>query len=176
MKKIFTILFLAFLIINSIGFIAFYYYNRTLLKKEMKEYFIQNPNLEKLELISIEKSQLNNSSLFKRINDKEIRFKGKLYDVFKEIVNEDRILFYGINDKKEEQFFEKYSKCYNEQFNTKDIFKEKIKNLNQLFFFGYLDKINSLYDTNIEKPKIIFLTILYKSIVLNIIVPPPKFN
>ncbi len=176
MKKIFAILLLTFLIINSIGFIAFYYYNSNLIKNEIKALFLKNPVLDKLELISIEKSQLKNPSIFRRVNDKEIRYKGKLYDVFKEIVSTDKILFYGINDKKEEELFSNLSNYYKGQFNSNNIFKDKIRNFNQLFFFGFIDKVSSIDKLDIQNSIFLHLPTFYKSIVIDIISPPPKFS
>lgn len=176
MKKLFSILLLTGLVINSIGFITYYYYNNVKLKSEMKSFFMKNPALDKLELINIEKKQLNNHTVFKRINDKEIKYKGKLYDIYKEIVKADRILFYGINDKNEEGFFSNLSNYYEEHFNPKDIFKDKIRNFSQLFFFGFLDKIQPLLDLNFSKSYLRFSYDFYKSFVTDISSPPPKFN
>jgi hypothetical protein len=93
------IYFLLFLFLfNSTG----YYFIFELHKHRVKKEIQARINKESLVLTVLKISDAEHDPLFQRVEEKEIRYKGSLYDVIKEI-NTDRVtIFYCIHDKKEE--------------------------------------------------------------------------
>lgn len=113
MKKILSILMLFFLILNTFGIIAYYYYNGSVIKSEIKALMKSNIPKDKIEYIAVPK----NSRYYTRIHSKEFRYYGKMYDIISESIEGDSIYFKCINDEKEEQLMKSISQLY---FGTED--------------------------------------------------------
>ncbi|MCX6164841.1 MAG: hypothetical protein NTU73_08300 [Ignavibacteriae bacterium] len=102
MKKITSILIILLLFFDSCGYIFVYI--------ELSNYFKQEASIkindfisdDNLEIIALHKSELSkNNSLIQFINENEIKYKGELYDIYKEVSKEDSVYYYCLNDNDE---------------------------------------------------------------------------
>lgn len=108
MKKILSILLLFLLILNTFGIIGYYYYNRSVIKSEIKAIMKSNIPKDKIEIVVVPK----NSKAYKRIHSKEFRFHGNMYDIIKEDIKADSLHFICINDMKEQELMQDFSRIY----------------------------------------------------------------
>lgn len=131
--------------------------------------------------ISYLKSQISNlntedSRYFHRIDKGEFRYKGKMYDIVKEVKTNDSVIFYCINDKKEEQLLSQFSDQIKNSLGSDSPIGKMMKklinySLNDLFFF----LTNHHFIPNSFNINNIFLSISVKSLKIDIPSPPPKF-
>lgn len=111
MKRLLTIFILSVFIYNSIGFIVlqplFTFYTKHLGLRD-----VENPTKQNLiELIVLKKADILSGNLnFKRIDQKEFRLNNNLFDIVKEVENDSNIIFYCINDKREEALDKNFQK------------------------------------------------------------------
>jgi hypothetical protein len=124
LKKITSILIIALLFFDSCGYIFVYL--------ELSRYFKQESSLkineifskDDIEIIALHKSDLTkNNSPVKFIEEKEILYKGELFDIYNTISFEDSIYYYCLNDRNE-NILEKAFTIYldkNTQENSKNI-------------------------------------------------------
>ncbi len=101
MKKAFALSLLFFILFNSMGYYILFELDKLIVRKEMNAQIFGNPT--NLICLTIEKGDQN--PLFHRLDDKEIEYKGRLYDVFREIDKGDSKLIFCIPDTKEEQLY-----------------------------------------------------------------------
>ncbi|MFH1050226.1 MAG: hypothetical protein V1779_04760 [bacterium] len=144
MKRILSIFFISFLILNTFGTIGYYYYQRAGIRTEMKRMMKSNIPKDKIEILKI----ANNSKYFQRIHEKEFRFKGKMYDVITELPTDEYTIFYCINDEKEEQLMESYSKLFETSIDGMTSVKYSLKILKNIFFPLYFEKENLMISNN----------------------------
>ena len=170
MKKILSILLLFLLILNTFGIIGYYYYNRSVIKSEIKAIMKSNIPKDKIEIVLVHK----NSKAYKRIHSKEFRFHGKMYDIIKEKVKGDSLYFVCINDVKEQELMQDFSRIYfgsengivstgysgkilNTVFLPMFESKKPIKHINTYCFIKYTSYpekcINSYYEVEVPPPK-----------------------
>ena len=167
-------LFVAFVLaFNSFGFVFYFLIERENAKEEAFEKIISLKSKEKIEILSISKSVINEGRVFQRINKKEIKYEGKMYDIVKEEKQTDRIIFYCIHDEKEDKLEKDFAGTVNKNLNQKAVAGSSI-NFNHLIQFAeygtkwgiqspinkvdYYSYLNSNYLPNTQK----------------ILTPPPK--
>jgi hypothetical protein len=98
LKKILVYLLLFLFLFNSMGYYFVFELHKYRVKKEMQT--LADKCAVALTILKIADAEYDRE--FQRIDKKEIRYKGALYDVIKEIQTGGTTIFYCIHDKKEE--------------------------------------------------------------------------
>ena len=160
-----------FIILNTFGSVALFYYNKKSIKKEMKALLRSNPPLDKLVIIKVS----NEKKGYQRIDKYEFMLKGKMYDIIKEETRNDTIVFHCINDTKEDELIASFSGLINDNTNNSGL----LKNLKQIFNFMFLGAFIEEKQSKHLNFYSIFNHYLfdedYKSIVLDVTTPPPRY-
>jgi hypothetical protein len=98
LKKTLGYILLLLFLFNSLG----YYFIFELFKYNVKKEMQTRTNIGSLELTILKITDVKDDPGFQRVEKKEIRYKGSLYDVIKELQSGRTTIFYCIHDKKEE--------------------------------------------------------------------------
>ena len=170
MKRMIAIFLLLFLSLNSCGLIVYYYYNKAEIRKEMKILMKSNLSKDKIIVLQIEKK----SKFFQRIHKKEFRYKGKMYDIIKEIPKKHHTIFYCINDEKEEQLIQSYSKLFEKSDDGITTVKFAGNALKNIFFPLFIVKIYDIHYSVYKKITIQTFTANCLSNFTDVELPPPK--
>lgn len=101
MKKAFALALIFFIFFNSMGYYILFELDKLIVKKEMNARI--SGTATNLICLKIEKGERNPS--FHRLDAREIEFRGRLYDVFREIKKGDSLLIFCIPDTKEDQLY-----------------------------------------------------------------------
>jgi hypothetical protein len=129
MKKFLIILLSFLLLFNSFGYVIVYFEIRQSLQddafKKMKEYISD----DELDIIILnKKDDLYNPGECLFLNENEIKYKGKLYDIYRKYKRGDYEILYCIKDEKE-TVVEKIFSSYIEDLNSKSSEKPAIRNI-----------------------------------------------
>lgn len=170
MKRLMAIFLLLFFMLNTFGIIGYFYYTRSQIRAEMKVLMKSNIPKEKIIILKI----ANNSKYFIRIHKKEFRYEGKLYDIIKEIKKNYFTIFYCINDEKEEQLMESYSKIFQSSDDGIITLKYAGKVLKNIFFPLFIEKEKNNIITIYSETKLCFLTVHCLISFKDVELPPPK--
>ena len=170
MKKVLSILFILFFLLNIIGTLGFYYYQRANIRAEMKSFMKSNIPENKIEIIKVD----INSKYFQRIHAKEFRFHGKLYDIIKEVPYKDLTVFYCINDKKEEQLLEDISKIFDTSTDGMTTVKYSGKILKNIFFPFYFESSKKNICDVYSSQKIYITSDKCLTCFYDVEIPPPE--
>jgi hypothetical protein len=116
------------------------------------------------------------SRYFHRIDKGEFRYKGKMYDIVKEVKTNESVIFYCINDKKEEQLLSQFSEQIKNSIGSDSPIGKMMKklinySLNDLFCFIN----NLLYIPNYINIINFCQSITLNSLKIDIPSPPPKY-
>ena len=119
---------------NTIGFLAIHPFISLYLKHLGLEQTKHSEENKLVELIVLKKDDiLLKKTNYVRIDSKEFRLNGNLYDIVKEIENDSSIYLYCINDEKENSLFSELCKKIDnnvanrkQRNNTHNIFKKSI--------------------------------------------------
>jgi hypothetical protein len=101
LKKIFAISVLFFVLFNSMGYYILFELDKMMVKKEMRAKISDASAV--LVCLKIEGGDENPS--FQRINKKEFRFNGRLYDIVREVDKGGSKVIFCIPDSKEDRLF-----------------------------------------------------------------------
>ncbi|NVN93848.1 MAG: hypothetical protein HXX18_01055 [Bacteroidetes bacterium] len=166
MKKYFSILLLNIILFHLGGYYIWYSVLQYASHREIKQEIRRG--LKDKDLVLIEISDNNKSSVNWKENDKEFAFNGEMYDVVSIKKLKNKVQYYCINDHREEKLIAEFKKNHNSEKQT----DKKIRTEFNVQFFAQLFVIeNYKYATKIRYPNLIFL---YKSNNLDIHSPPPK--
>ena len=175
MKKIIVILVSFLLLLNSFGYIFVYFLVRQNLKSEAMEKLRNYKGDEELIVITIAKNSLNCSGNdYEMIDEHEIRYKGKMYDIYKQVENENNINLYCVCDEKENNLDRAFYLCIKE-LTSSNTSQPALRNIvmNKISP-GILYKTDNLFIRSIGKlifsPNQYFLLNIYPDIPD----PPPK--
>ena len=130
LKKSISIL-LAFLILyNSLGYFIVFKSMQLAVRNEIKANIKNSIPEEDLFLIKLTNDEMKSGkSGFRKINDSEFFFFGKLYDIVKVKKNADTNYFYCINDAKEEQLYAALGSHVERQTDQSSPVNQKTSNL-----------------------------------------------
>jgi hypothetical protein len=98
LKKTLAYFLLIIFLFNTMG----YYFIFEIMKSHIRKEMQTRANLGSTSLTIIKISDLKNNNEFQRVEKKEIKYKGLLYDVIKEVQTGEGAIFYCIHDNKEE--------------------------------------------------------------------------
>lgn len=145
MKRLFAIIFLFIFLYQNMGYFALFWKEQSDIRAEARE------NIEKRKVpetayttIKIPREQLEEIIW---IDEHEFRYKGELYDLVSQKVENGLVTIVGLNDKKEEQLIKKYEKEEKKEQNTKSSTRKKHKfpsfdYLNPKRKWAFIDKID----------------------------------
>lgn len=174
MKKFVSISLVFFILLNIIGSFTLFYYTKNQVNREMKKLIKSKIPIEKLEVIKLTRNDLN-GIYYQRIHDGEFRWHGNMYDIVMEMKSGDFVVFYCINDKKEEAIFATFHKLVDDKSQRNGLTKSLNKLLNNILFVGFLHDRNVFLIKNIASLNKIFLNENYCSIIPEVYTPPPQF-
>ncbi len=169
MKKIIPLLLITLIFLNTFGFNLFLDYLLFQCKRDFsKESFYNSKRIVVLKITPEEQKNLQ------RVDDDEIRYKNKMYDIFKEIKKEDGLYIYCINDKTEDRLFEILFKI--NKTDVPDDQSQPLSTKNNLIK-NYILNDKDILNFPPEK-EIIFtqLAIFYNSPIKEIVLLPPELH
>jgi hypothetical protein len=169
LKKLITILFLTILFFSQVGYYFIYRFQQHLLKEEMEAQLFANIPENDLEVFDLDE---NKSSINWEEEGKEFSLNGELYDVAKIKKVNGKILLYCLNDKKEKQLLQHFTKAVKNDSNNSKSGKHSIKFQFSDFTVTSIEKANNLSILLVKKT-IVFNAPLLTS-VREIKAPPPK--
>ena len=108
MKKTLIVIILLCFLFNSIGYYLFFELDKFFIQKEMQALLNHDP----ADVIMITVADAGQNHEFYRIDQHEFKFKGRLYDVVREINKGSSILFLCRQDSKEEALFAGLKKAH----------------------------------------------------------------
>ena len=174
-KKVFVILFCLLLLFNSFGYIFVYLQVKKGLKNESVEKLKQYIPEEELEIFVINKDDLNKENKIEYLDDDEIRYCEKMYDVYKKVESGNSIYYYCIGDEKENLLNKAFS-TYIKNLISKDTPQPALKNILLIKLSAAIISDNgkpiSQKTENIITYSKIFLTTNYSEV----LTPPPRAN
>jgi hypothetical protein len=174
MKK-FLIISLSFLLLfNSFGYVIVYFEVKKSLKEEALEKMDDYISEDELDVIVLNKNDLQyytNECHF--LGKNEIKYKGKMYDIYRKFDTGDEVILYCINDEKE-NMVEKIFSSYIEDLNSKSSEQPAVRNiLNTKISIGITQQGNSWLVNQITE----FVPFNKSGLITNfleVLTPPPK--
>jgi hypothetical protein len=112
LKKIFAVFVLLILLFNSMG----YYFLFELNKYQVQKSIQHHPERKSPAFCILRIPEPENNPSFSRIDKKEIRFQGKMYDIIKEVRNNNTTLFYCIRDTREDNLLAAMKRLTHDKF------------------------------------------------------------
>ena len=101
MKKILPLVLLFAMLFNTAGYYIAYELNRYLVRREISALISHGCFKDELSVLSIFNPGADPA--FKRIDEHEIEYRGNMYDISREVHKGRTVVFYCIQDKKEQQ-------------------------------------------------------------------------
>ncbi|HEY5533415.1 MAG TPA: hypothetical protein VIL99_00535 [Ignavibacteria bacterium] len=175
MRKTVIIIISFLLLFNSFGYILVYFEVKQSLKEEAFDKLSDYIPDSGMEIITVFKRDvINDEEFYKLLEENEIRFKEKMYDVYKKYEKDDTIILYCICDEKENNLDKAFS-VYIQNLTTKDSPQPALKNilLNKLSA-GILSSESDLFPKEIIE---LFFN-PHQFLISNypeILTPPPKY-
>lgn len=173
-KKSLAILITALLLFNSSGYILLYFSSLHFIKKYIIKALDNDEYEKEIFLLTLSNKDIAEGKIsFKWIHSREFRYNGNMYDIKKNLSDEDSLRVYCYFDDKEnllEQLFHKFAKS------ESDKSKQKQTNINLLSFIGLF-----FYSEGISFSESVGTNIIFLKISVNdqfnseIPTPPPQF-
>uniref|UniRef100_A0A832DJC6 Uncharacterized protein n=1 Tax=Ignavibacterium album TaxID=591197 RepID=A0A832DJC6_9BACT len=156
-KKSLAILITSLLLFNSSVYILLYVSSLHFVKKYIIKALDNNEYDKEIILLTISKKDIAEGKVsFQWIHSREFRFNGNMYDIKKNLSDEDSLRVYCYFDEKEnllEQLFHQFAKSENDKT------KQKQNNINLFSFIGLFLNNNDISLTKPSGTKIIFLRV-----------------
>lgn len=172
-KKALVILLALLLIYNSAGFILAYFQIKSYFKSEAREKISNYLGGEELTVLRIQNDELA-SDKFERVESHEIRYHGKLYDIFSERREGDFVVFICICDENENRLDEVFNVYFDNNVQNEKSKSAASNILRLLIKFALIPDISSNYVCNIHQNFYPLINISLISGFLEIPTPPPK--
>lgn len=173
-KKSLAILITALLLFNSSGYILLYVSSLHFVKKYILKALDNNEYDKEIFLLTLSKKDIAEGKIsFKWFHSREFRYNGDMYDIKKNLSDEDSLRVYCYFDEKEnllEQLFHKFAKSEGDKS------KQKHTNINLLSFIGLFFYSEEISFSESAGDYIIFLKIsANEQFNSEIPTPPPQF-
>jgi hypothetical protein len=176
LKRILSIILILLIAFNAGGYFFIYY--------QLENYFKQialNKINEFIPLERLEKIELNTKSVsseamknVKIIDDNEISYYGKMYDVYSIEYQNGITILYCINDENEDIIQNAFSEYLNEKNSINDV--KAVTNIIKILITLGLEPIHSFYNPIQSRNDLSFsYSILLQKINIDIPSPPPRF-
>ncbi|MGQ9799697.1 MAG: hypothetical protein ACUVRG_10510 [Ignavibacterium sp.] len=172
-KKSLAILIISLLLFNSSGYILLYLSSLHFVKKYVINALDNNEYDKEIFLLTLSKKDIAKGKVsFKWIHSREFRYNGNMYDIKKNISDEDSLRVYCYFDEKEnllEQLFHKFAKSESDKSKQKQI------NINLLSFIGLFFNSETITSYRFIGTKIMSLTIYFQEqFNFEVPTPPPQ--
>ncbi|MCX6163572.1 MAG: hypothetical protein NTU73_01715 [Ignavibacteriae bacterium] len=175
MKKLLSISLIFLIAFNAGGY--FFIYSQ--LENHFKQIAFNKVN-EFIPLEKLEKIELNNKSVsseamknFKAIDDKEILYNGKMYDIYKVEYQNEITILYCVNDENEDIIHCAFTEYLNEKNNDNDV--KAVTNIIKILITLALEPNQTDFNPIQSRNDILFsYNILLQKIKIDIPSPPPK--
>jgi hypothetical protein len=158
----------------SFGNILLFNFIRQEIRSEIKT-LIKSGDKSRIEIITISKNNLNNPSIFKKVKSNEFIYLNKLYDIVNLVSTNDSVIYYCINDTKEEKLIKNFlSESISDLLNGN--FNERLPKFNSLKLI-FLDKISHIIINLVNTFQTIYFNDIkenIKFIYFKIPTPPPR--
>lgn len=172
-KNYLAILIISLLLFNSSGYILLYVSSLHFVKKYIINALDNNEYDKEIFLLTISKKDIADGKVsFKWIHSREFRYNGNMYDIKKNLSDEDSLRFYCYFDEKEnllEQLFHKFAKSESDKSKQKQI------NINLLSFIGLFFNSETTTSYRFMGTKIMSPTIYFQEqFNFEVPTPPPQ--
>jgi hypothetical protein len=175
MKKVIIILVSFLLLLNSFGYVFVYFLVRQNLKSESIENLRSYTGDEELIVITIAKNSLNSTGNdYDMIDENEIKYKGKMYDIYKQVENENNINLYCVCDEKEDNLNKAFYLCIKE-LTSNNTSRPALRNIvmNKISI-GIIPETDNIFTGLINKLNFYLNQFLITNYI-EVIKPPPKY-
>lgn len=174
MRKVTIVLLLSIFLFNTAGYIVTFKILQYQVKKEVKTKIKQSLNTSQLTIITIDKKQLK--SIIWEEKDSEFYYCEELYDVVRVIEDSSSVIYYCINDKKEEALFEDLDAHIDRYVRTSDSLKNRAEKKlnNQIIKLYFTDSVFFIPDFNYSSIVSYYSHLLYTPAFIKINSPPPE--
>lgn len=176
MKRILSISLILLIAFNAGGYFFVYFQLENYFKQIAFNRINEFIPIEQLEIIEIDnKSSLSESKkCVNIIDEKEILYNGKMYDIYKMDIREDKTILYCVNDENEDIIQSAFSEYLNEKDSSFDA--KSIANIIKILItIGLEPNQNNLIPIRFHNNLTFFYIILFGSINIDIPSPPPRF-
>jgi hypothetical protein len=158
---------------NSFGFIIYFLIEIENTKEEAFEKIDESRESGIIETISVTISLIESRIDIERVNSREIRYRGKMYDLVKEERNADIITFYCIHDEKEDKLEKEFSNNLQKNINHKSVTNAQIQFNHQIQIADEGEEIAFVSPSRKASYSSFFNSNYFLNIT-KILTPPPK--
>lgn len=174
MKKIFPITFLIIFLFNVAGYFIAFKVEQFQIKSEIESEIKSGINPEELTVITIDKANL--ATIQWAEAGKEMRYKDGLYDVVKFTETENTIIYYCINDSKEDFLFANLDEHINTHIAANNSQKSSKTLINHVIKIYFANKQQfAIPQSAILTSLLPFNDLIFTSALLQKNTPPPEF-
>ena len=177
MKRLFSIFLILLIVFNTGGYLFVYYQIGNCFKQIAFNKINDYVPLENLELVKlkINSPEYNNTDIYERINDKEFKYYGKMYDIYKEDNSDGVLSLYCVSDEKEDVINNAIFTYINEKKN--DNSNSALANIIKIFITVAIVPAEINYNTLNSYYSISYLyQISYQNIFIDVPYPPPRIS
>jgi hypothetical protein len=174
LKKLLSTIILILFVYNTIGFLAIHPFILIYYKSLGLQDAEHSSNNRSVELVVLSKEDIRLKKIkYERIDSKEFRLNGNLYDIVKEIEKDSYVLLYCINDDRENSLLSELCKKIDDNVanrkqrnNNNNIFKKSITEPVSYITINETDNNQLTYNDHNEKK--------YSFVWKEVITPPPQ--
>ena len=133
--------------------------------------------LEKLEQIRLSQKSKSDIELknFERLNENEVMYYGRMYDIYKEECRNDTIILYCLSDEREDVIEKAFAEYINEKNNDKNI--SAVTNIIKILItLGIQPEFNDCNYLILQTELLSLYSSSITKIIIDIPSPPPKFT
>lgn len=166
------------IVFNTGGFFFVYFQ----LQNYFKEIAFNKINdflpIEELELIKVctKSRDFTNDNVYERVNDREFKYYGKMYDIFQENFSNDTLYLYCVNDEKEDIINNAFAVYINSKKSESNN-KSPIANIIKLFITIAIAPNNTSFSlSNTYHTNSNIYKVFYQNIIVDVPSPPPRFS
>ncbi len=172
MKLVIIIILSVGILFNSIGNIIIFSIYQNVIRNEVKNYLKSDRSKKKIEILKFSKNEIK-YGVIRFVKYDEFIYSNQLYDIKQSKTVGDSVIYFCINDTKEKNLFNKFSKDWEKKSeNSTKSFPNKIANLNLSEYLVFYYQYNVF--TNILFSLTDYYTNFYDSFVCEPSAPPPK--
>jgi len=175
LKKIISIFLTLLIVFNTGGYFFVYFQLSNCFKQIAFNKINDFIPLENLELIKLDLNAISSydEDFYERVNDREISYCGKMYDIYKEEVSNDTLLIYCVSDENEDIINNAFDIYINDKKNDKP--NSAIVNIIKIFITIALVQTEK-ENFNLKSNQIITNTYLisFQTIFIDVPSPPPR--
>jgi hypothetical protein len=176
-KKLLSISLILLIMFNAGGYFFIYFQIENHFKESAFNQINEFIPLENLELIKLLRHDETGKKIheYQRLDEKEIYYHGKMYDIYKEEIQNDTVFLYCLNDEKEDILENAFAEYINKKNDDNSL--SSVSNIIKILILSALQP-NSTEFKNIQTHN--HLSYIFTSKTQNIFIdipsPPPKTN